>query len=171
MSKSQNIINNSNKKIEFLYNSITDAREIIKIVDTKSNILVALIITSFIFLIKLKISIYFKMLIIIIGITTLLFLFYKVIFARFNPIKKLNNITLNKEYLYLFFPVNTKDFNKYTQNILNISEEDIIKVLALERLKLQIIIEEKIKNFNFAVKYLFCIFIIIFILAIIINFL
>ncbi len=158
-----------NKKIEFLYHSINDAREIIKIVDIKSNVLVALIITSFIFIYKLKVDIYIKALIIIIGIITLFFLFYKVIFARFNPIEKLNNVTLNKAYLNLFFPVNKKNFKEYVKNILEITEEDIIKILALERLKLQIIVEEKIKNFNFAVKYLFCIFVLILMIAIIIT--
>jgi len=145
------------KKIDFIYHSINDAREIIKMMDLKANFLVFFIVLIIGGLLKFNsASNILKIITIFLGFFIILFLFWNVFIPRFNPEEEIKNVNdLNDEYKKLFFPANVNDYQYYSDSFKNVNEHILQDVLLYERLKLQIIIEKKIKHFNFAVKILF----------------
>jgi len=154
------------KKIDFLYNSINDAREIIKMMDLKANFLIFFVVVMIGGLLKNECNNVLKFITIVWGLGIIIYLFFYVIRARFNPEEKIVNIELEKDYRFLFFPIYKRDYKEYKENFESLDDSRLEDVLILERLKLQTIIDDKVDNFNMSVKFLFLFFVFLFILCI-----
>jgi len=150
------------KKIDFIYHSINDAREIIKMMDLKANFLIFFIVLIIAGLLKFSSTNcnILKIITIFVGFGIILFLFWYVFGPRLNPEEEINN-SLKNEYKKLFFPVNINDYKYYSELFKNTDENILSDILLFERLKLQIIVEQKIKYFNIAVYKLFPIYILL----------
>ena len=137
----------ASEKFNFLYKSIEDATSIIRAMDTKSNVMNAIVIAIIFGISRLGVSI-LTMITIIIGIITICWLLYGVVLPGFTPKVDIENMNLSEEQEKLFFPHGQIDTSKLFEIFKNSTEETLQKVLYIERLKLQKLIERKIQLFK-----------------------
>jgi len=157
----------STEKKDFIYKSIDDAISTIRAMDLKSNVMIAFIGAMIFALIKVgtedsvsKLMI-FSMLW---GIGTVVVFIYAVVLPRINPISELENvddIINNDTDKRLFFPIEYRDFKQYFDNFSKASDDDLLKLLSLERLKLQIFIDKKIAYFKIGLYWGFIPFLVL----------
>jgi hypothetical protein len=143
-----------NSKNDFIYKSIDDAIGTIRAMDMKSNVMIAFIGVMIFALIKIDANENVSKLMIfsiLWGLGTVVVFIYAVVLPRLNPISELENVEdiINEDIdKRLFFPIEYRDFKKYFNNFNNTSDDNLLKLLSLERLKLQIFIDKKIGFFK-----------------------
>lgn len=143
-------------KINLLYKSIDDVVSSIRAFDLKSNILSALIIAILLVLSKNDTT---PTYIIIVAFITISIFIFGVVSPRINPIDNINNLATDENYQNIFFPIGKKDIKQYFEKFKNMDDNLIIKVLTFERLKLQIILEQKMKYFEYGTYFVMLFFI------------
>lgn len=135
------------EKFNFLYKSIEDATSIIRAMDTKSNVISAIIIAIIFGISKLGFSV-LAIFTITLGIIVICGFIYGVVLPGFTPKINTENINLTKDEQKLFFPYGQINVNDLFKSLQDASEETMQKVLLIERLKLQKLIERKIQFFK-----------------------
>jgi hypothetical protein len=158
------------EKINFFYNSINDAREIIKMIDIKANFLIFLLVITVGSLLKISQCPLLKIIVVLAGLIIISYIFLFVVSPRNNPKNEIQNISsyLAIELQDLFYPHEKRDFEQCFKNINKITDEEtLLNILIFERLKLQVIIEKKDKHLKIALKltiYLFFVLLFVFLI-------
>ena len=157
-------------KKEFLYEAIEDSRSTIRAMDIKSHMISAVILSAMIILSRTSDNItILETITYIAGFFTMGAFLYGTILPRFNPIDKIEEYNIiQNNYLSLFFPIHQRNFSTYFSAIESLPDEDILKILALEKLKLQVIVDAKIDYFKIALYWFFGPFSVLLILSFII---
>lgn len=160
-------IDMSNTKNDFIHKSIDDATSTIRAMDIKSNVMMAFIGMIIFALIKIDAGNHVSPMMIsaiLWGMGTVVVFIYAVVLPRINPISELENvddIINNDTDKRLFFPVEYRDFKQYFDNFSKASDDDLLKLLSLERLKLQIFIDKKIAYFKIGLYWGFIPFLVL----------
>ena len=163
----------SNAKNDFIYKSIDDAIGTIRAMDIKSNVMMAFVGVMIFSLIKIDSeNIASKLMIfsILWGLGTVVVFIYAVVLPRINPISELEHVEdIIKDDIdkRLFFPIEYIDFKTYFNNFSKASDDDLLKLLALERLKLQIFVDKKIAYFNIGLYWGFIPFLVLVLISLI----
>ncbi len=157
---------NNKIKNDFIYKSIDDAIGTIRAMDMKSNVMIAFIGVMIFALIKIDIDhniSKFMIFSIIWGLGTVIVFIYAVVLPRINPISELENVEdiIGDTDKMLFFPMEYRDLKEYFNHFTQASDDDLLKLLSLERLKLQIFVDKKIAYFKIGLYWGFMPFLVL----------
>lgn len=154
----ENDMSNEVKKEDFLYKSIDDATSTIRAMDMKSNVLMAFIGAIIFVLVRIQGEEIcgFAIFTMLWGIGTAIGFIYGVVLPGFNPVNEIDNIDkliINEDKKTLFFPFKIRSIDTYYSHFDSAKSDDLLKVLTLERLKLQVLIERKINFFKISLYW------------------
>ena len=163
----EEIMDQNKTKNDFLHKSIDDAISTIRAMDIKSNVMIAFIGVIIFSLIRMDSTEDISGLTvfsIIWAIGTAIVFMYGVILPRINPlseIKHVNDVIENDIEKKLFFPNDFKDLKNYFDSIDRSTDDSLLKILSLERLKQQVFIDKKIAYFKIGLYWGFVPFLIL----------
>lgn len=184
------------KKIEFLYNAISDAQDLIKYIESKTAIIIAILtgyIATFFFSIEIIIkydeywswAFWICFLTFIISLSITLWIVGRLVFPIRNPIANINinssqitniqyyiaNNLYDSKWAFLFFNSKKnkleKDYSTYLTEIGSMSDEILIQSLSQELLKISYI--RNIKNDRFRILVTFLIITTVFFIVLLLH--